>query len=63
MDEDGRLREIALAARRRPGTKIQLEIKPDKPEEWEIVLVTLQNVADTLKRFGQASLRIMDDQR
>jgi hypothetical protein len=32
-DDKERLREVALAARKRPGMKIQFEIKPDNPED------------------------------
>lgn len=44
-----------------PRAKIQFEITPNRLEQWEIVLVTLQNVADTLKQFGKTSLKILED--
>jgi len=41
--------------------KIRLEIEPADAAHWPIVMVTLQNVADTLKRYGKVSLIVTGD--
>jgi hypothetical protein len=41
--------------------KILLEIEPADAAHWSIVMLTLQNVADTLNRYGEVSLIVIGD--
>ena len=41
--------------------KIRLEIEPADAAHWPIEMVTLQNVADTLNRYGEVSLIVIGD--